>query len=106
MLRFLRIAVTAFAAVAICLLTAMWIRSYKTAHEALGPLWKDRSLAIASKQGRVMVVLLSHRFGAPRAWFTNSGRGNEPSTSPLSIRNYERFMGFGTVESTKEYAAV
>ena len=100
MIRRLLVAVSALCFVATIALVIMWPRSYRTADRLHCPLSATQSLAVASKQGRV--VLVRYEQGKqPNQWQT--GRYSHPITDNLTfphgdVRQYESAFSFGFVE--------
>lgn len=66
-LRVLRIAISAVCGLLCAFLIALWVRSYHTADRLHGRIWFPQSFLIASKEGKVTVIVLRWH-GAENWW--------------------------------------
>ena len=96
-IRRVRIAVSVFFGVVALAFCVLWVRSYSVADRIHGVIWRPTSFVVASKSGRVSVVLFRWH-GAPSWWRWQIV--SHPTDDELSFpfgapKNYERLLGFG-----------
>jgi hypothetical protein len=101
MLRYVRAIILLVCIAAACKLVALWVRSYRFADQWPGPIWRNSTYLVASKQG-CLTALLLRPHGAPGWWlrqYRSVPVGDELSFPGGDMRYYKSTIGFGWIRN-------
>lgn len=99
MIRRLRNLISVMCVLAGVLLVVLWVQSYKTADRLHGRFWGRQSFVIASKQGRVTIIVFRSHAPDWWRWETQSYPVDDELSFPLgNPRQYEKAVGFGWID--------